>query len=384
MRHSLPILLLLAMPAMAEPLPPGSGALNVRDFGAKGDGTTDDTAAILAAIAASGTDTGRSFWQDRIVYLPNGTYRVSAQLEKRYAGGGYGSGLLLMGESQDGTVIRLADGAPGYDDRRRPRAVVFTSSKHLDGTPTGGGKDYPALGEGNDAYLNSIEDLTIDVGQANPGAVGIDYLANNIGAIRDVTLRAPPGSGAVGLSMTRKWPGPALVQRLTVEGFAVGIDVAQTEYGMTLEHIRLTGQTTAGLRNARNALSIRGLQTEGQAPAVVNRVASGLIAIDGGQLGAIENAGTIVLRAVLVGGRAMDGVMTGSGWQAQARPGWVPEPVDTPIDRTTPPDRWANAATFGALGDGVTDATAARPRRVAAGAARGVVPTRPEGGAGAL
>ncbi|MBC7799194.1 MAG: hypothetical protein H7Z10_01110, partial [Gemmatimonadaceae bacterium] len=60
---------------------------------------------------------------------------------------------------------------------------------------------------------------------------------------------------------------------------------------------------------------------------------------------------------------------------AQARPGWVPEPVDTPIDRTTPPDRWANAATFGALGDGVTDATAALRRLFASGAAVVVLPT---------
>ena len=61
----------------AQPFPADSGALNVRDFGAKGNGQDDDTAALLAAIAAAGTDTGAFFWRTRIVYLPAGTYLVS-------------------------------------------------------------------------------------------------------------------------------------------------------------------------------------------------------------------------------------------------------------------------------------------------------------------
>lgn len=376
MLRSLLLALLLIAPAWAEPLPADSGALDVRAFGAKGDGKTDDTAALLAAIAASGADTGRAFWQDRTVYLPDGVYLVSATLEKRYAGGGYGSGLLLMGQSQSGTVIRLMDGAPGFADPGRPRAVVYTASKHLDGTPTGGGKDYPGLGEGNDAYLNSIEDLTIDVGAMNPGAVGIDYLANNIGAIRDVTLRAPAGSGVTGLSMLRKWPGPALIQRLSIDGFAVGIDVAHTQYGLTFEHIRLSGQGVAGLRNTRNALAVRGLHVTGGAPPVVNRAPGGLVAIDGGTLGgAVDNAGTLVLRGVAVGGEERYGVLTGAdGWQDQARPDWAMTPQDTPVHRSRP-DRWANAAKFGAVGDGATDATAGLRRAFASGAATIYLPT---------
>ena len=60
--------------------------VDVRDHGARGDGQQDDTNAILAAIdAASGGDTGRSFWHDRLVYLPDGTYLVSDTLLKRYA-----------------------------------------------------------------------------------------------------------------------------------------------------------------------------------------------------------------------------------------------------------------------------------------------------------
>jgi len=67
----------------AAQFPADSGALNVRDFGAKGDGQHDDTAALTAAIAAAGSDTGAFFWRTRLVFLPAGTYRVSAPLIKR-------------------------------------------------------------------------------------------------------------------------------------------------------------------------------------------------------------------------------------------------------------------------------------------------------------
>lgn len=45
--------------------------INVRDYGAKGDGVTDDTAAIQAALSAAG---------NAMVYLPGGTYLLSSGL----------------------------------------------------------------------------------------------------------------------------------------------------------------------------------------------------------------------------------------------------------------------------------------------------------------
>src|SRR5437899_5759912 len=64
-----------------------SGVNNVRDFGAKGDGVTDDTAALQAAITqASGG----------IVFVPAGTYVVTSQLT--YNTSGAQQGLQLLGD----------------------------------------------------------------------------------------------------------------------------------------------------------------------------------------------------------------------------------------------------------------------------------------------
>jgi hypothetical protein len=388
MRSTLGVLLVIlaALPVSAEPLPGDAGAIDVRSYGATGDGVHDDTAALLKAIAASGEDTGHTFWQDRPVYLPDGTYLVSDTLLKRYANGQFASGLFLIGQSRAHTVIKLADHAPGFDNPHQPRAVVFTTSKQVDGTPTSGGKDYPRLGEGNDAYMNFVEDLTIDVGHGNPGAIGIDYLANNIGAVRDVSLVAPADSGAIGLSMTRKWPGPALIQNLTVDGFDVGIATAQTEYGLTFDGIRLAGQRTGAMRNDQNALSIQNLNIEGPAPAIVNGGQKGFVAINGGKIRLtgssppIDNSGMVVARGLsVVRGPAQAELINGElaagrDWKPVATPAWLPKSFEIPAPPALPPAQWASAAHYGATQDTAQPATDGLRRALGSGTATVYLP----------
>lgn len=379
-RAACPFLLTLALilPAMtvrAEILPPDA-VLNVRDFGARGDGQSDDTAAFLAALAASGGDTGAAFWQDRIVFVPDGTYRITAPLVKRYANGNFASGFILIGQSQAGTVLRLPDQAPGYGDPQQPRAVIFTTSKLLRGGPSDGGKDYLGRGEGNDAYMNFVENMTIDVGSGNPGAIAIDYLGNNSGAIRDVTLRAGPGSGAVGLSMTRKWPGPSLIQRLTIEGFATGIATAQTEYGLTFDHISLRNQTQAAIANNQNALTIRNMQITGANPVIINSGDKGFIAIDGGSATAggitalFRNDGFVSVRDLSLGADPLDGILQGRDlWQPASPANWRTPLQDAPPTPTAPVAQWVSVARFGASGNANQDATDALRQAFASGAA---------------
>lgn len=64
---------------------------NVQEFGAVGDGKTDDTAAINAAISSAGNGVERCGWkcdsrtsQPALVYFPPGTYLVNKPIQMYY------------------------------------------------------------------------------------------------------------------------------------------------------------------------------------------------------------------------------------------------------------------------------------------------------------
>ena len=81
--------------------------LSARDFGAKGDGVTDDTAAIQAALDAAEAAGGA------VVRLEAGTYVVSGSGKASAGCLQIGSNVVLAGDGQDETVIKLADGSRG-------------------------------------------------------------------------------------------------------------------------------------------------------------------------------------------------------------------------------------------------------------------------------
>ncbi len=185
--------------------PEGSGGVNVKDHGAIGDGVADDTEALRAAVRAA-IDVNRNR-HNPFVYLPNGTYKVSGPIEGRKGGGGNWSAgwlsmMMLLGESRTGTVIKLADAAEGYSDASKPRWVLACGSE---------GDRRDNEGGGNRAFRHGFLNFTVDVGQGNPGAIAIDFIASNRGTIEGVTLRAPAGSGHTAIGLTCHWPGPAFV-----------------------------------------------------------------------------------------------------------------------------------------------------------------------------
>lgn len=65
---------------------------NVKDYGAVGDGSTNDTTAVQAAITAAAVSGG-------IVWFPQGTYSVASSLTLQ-------SGVELLGASQEASVIK--------------------------------------------------------------------------------------------------------------------------------------------------------------------------------------------------------------------------------------------------------------------------------------
>ena len=71
---------------------------NVKDFGAVGDGATDDTVAIKAAIAYAGTTKG-------VVYFPDGNYKISSTLALP-------SNVSVIGRSRESVTITKTTSTP--------------------------------------------------------------------------------------------------------------------------------------------------------------------------------------------------------------------------------------------------------------------------------
>lgn len=246
--------------------PTGVGIANVKDYGAKGDGQTDDTKAILEAISDN-IDKSR-YRSNPFIWFPNGTYLVSDSIEGRVIGNrrdeggewsaGWRSMLILIGETRDGVVIKLKDKAPGFTDPKKPKWVIATGSEHDNKNNQSGG--------GNRAFRHNILNLTVDVGNDNPGAIGVDFISNNRGSIDGVTIRAPENSGFTAIEMTRSWPGPAIVMDVEIQGFAHAIRMGHFQYGITFENLKIRGQRKTAITNFANVLSMRKIDFEGNVP----------------------------------------------------------------------------------------------------------------------
>lgn len=215
-------------------------------FSAKGDGRTDDTAALQRAINAA-------MGQHKVIYLPNGTYLVSSTLnwtnKKSTGDNAYGFNW-FQGQNPLKTVIRLKDDT--FTDAAKPKAIMWCGGF--------GSADW---------FHNFVEDVTFDVGKGNTGAVGLQFYSNNVGALRNVAIVSQDGKGVTGLDLAhRDMNGPLLVRNVAVRGFEVGIKTGNAVNSQTFELLTLKGQTAFGFDNHGQAVSVRGLTSDNAVPAV--------------------------------------------------------------------------------------------------------------------
>ncbi|MGQ9588772.1 MAG: glycosyl hydrolase family 28-related protein, partial [Planctomycetota bacterium] len=360
--------------ALGAPLPGAENVVFPDDAGivdvtkppyrAKGDGVADDTEAIQRALADHPN-------RGAIIYLPNGIYLVSDTI-RWPSGGNPGSEAkrtVFQGQSRRGTVVRLRDDCPGFEDPRRPKAPIWTGRA-------------PAQRFGNE-----IHNLTVDTGAGNPGACGIQFIANNQGGIYDVTILSGDGRGVVGLDMGyTDEQGPCLVKNVEVVGFDVGVRVATSVASETLEHIVLRHQNRFGLRNDGQPCTIRDLRSANEVPALCN-TGGFTVLVDSVLEGtgaaacvpAVASESAIVVRNLRTKGyrvaiehRAEDGAREVTGPDVEtflSKPavalfgdpaGALGLPVrETPELPWDPVEEWVSPRRFGASpGDGAADAEA--------------------------
>jgi Pectate lyase superfamily protein len=220
------------------------GVFNVKDYGAKGDGVTDDTVAINAAFKAiDDRPYSRPNADFSMVYFPNGVYLVSDTINFRQY-------RVLQGQSEGKVILKLKDNAAGYDKGKNKAVLRCVYSN-------------------NESFGNYIRNLTVDIGKNNAGAIGIRYNTHNTGMLEYLTIRSGDGQGNIGLDLSETEFGPGMVKNVTIQGFDVGIRTPFSPSNAVLAHILIEGQNIAGIENSL-PISIQDLTSRNQVPAIVN------------------------------------------------------------------------------------------------------------------
>lgn len=221
--------------------PVGSRVVDVTKspYNAAGDGVSDDTDAINQALADHNDG-------QYIIYLPEGTYLISDTLKW----GGVNDGeqatryTILQGESKLNTVIKIEDNSSQYNDGFSPRPLIWTG-----------------VGAAQ-RFRNAIRNLTVNVGSNNPGAIGIQFKANNQGGIFNVDVISEDGQGSLALDFKYSNEiGPMIVKNVFVDGFDRAIQTNFNVNSITMEHIHIQNQNIEGILVKQQVVNIRKLKS---------------------------------------------------------------------------------------------------------------------------
>jgi len=225
---------------------------------ATGNGITDDTRAFLSVYNFIKHQYVRTytmynqtpFNSSYIIYIPNGTYRVTQSLiysgtapVYRWPGGCDINNLRLIGQSRAGTVIKLDSNLAAFQSKSNPMPVIRYQ--------------HPSTPFNNIATSNLCENLTVNVGSGNPGAVAIQFQGANSARMANVRLTSGDGGGLYGL-----WFPVGSVQAylkdITITGFDNAVcSVANAENTSAFEHLTCTNQHVAAISVLGGGVTLR-------------------------------------------------------------------------------------------------------------------------------
>jgi len=157
------------------------GIRNVKGFGAKGDGKTDDTAAILKAmenLPVSGSN------PVGMIFFPPGNYLVSRQKSKDFCIQigpeheiiltGCGSGSMLETKDDTGAILDM-DGTLGDNIRR-----ITIRDLHFSGGRTGIRLNYAYYDRIMDCFFHSQKEWGIQITSTMPQPTSLSIIQGNI------------------------------------------------------------------------------------------------------------------------------------------------------------------------------------------------------------
>lgn len=167
-----------------------SQVFNVKLFGALGDGSTDDTSAVQAAITAANAAGGGK------VYFPRGTYIIASALT------GYGS-IHYCGDGVGATILRTSGTATYSLFTFTTRNNVTVSDMTLQGTGTSAAATCRALYFVTDCTNVRVRDLEITGTAAGTGFnVGLSIDADRVWVDRVQISNVQASSATAGVDLT--------------------------------------------------------------------------------------------------------------------------------------------------------------------------------------
>ena len=368
-------------------LPHGAGFRNVRDFGAKGDGVTDDTQAFIRALESGRGGKGEREKAPASVYVPSGTYVLSDTLIVWRA-------TLLAGDADSPPTLLLKANSPGFGDPGKPKPFIVTYLGY-NTDPAERGWTVRTNEEGgstNNTFFITLRHIHLQIGPGNPGAWGLYWLVAQQTALRNVTIDAGDGQGCM---KSMLWGGGGAISHLKLLGGDYGWHVKETSQ-WAVRSVELRGQRKASLclngvwnfalldlRFRKTApMQVFGgnvsllnssfddivggsaIETKDSSLVLANVTARGVREVVKGALPAAAPGPTKVplwaAGSVMVNGRELTGATHGLREIADLIPRDLPSPA-YPL-----PGRRARSVTeFGAVGDGQADDTAAIQRAIA-------------------
>ncbi len=213
----------------------GAASRNVKNYGAKGDGITDDTQAFIAALQSNRKPpNGVAEKAPASVYVPPGTYLISSTLI-------IWRNTQLFGEWTNPPTLVLAPDSTDFQDASRPTPVVVTAGalNVPDDTTEWKTRTSDTNGSTNNTFFCSLEDINIQIGANNPGAWGVFWWCAQQSDVRNVNINA---GNALGCIQTNGWGGGSTIANCAFSGGQVGFwsDATAFEY---IRDCSFSGQT---------------------------------------------------------------------------------------------------------------------------------------------
>ncbi|KAK3898482.1 glucan endo-1,3-beta-glucosidase [Staphylotrichum tortipilum] len=274
---------------------------NVKDYGAKGDGTTDDTVAIQQAINtgdSTGTrDAGRfgSTGQPAVVYFPAGTYVVKSTIKSAI-------GTVIMGDPTNLPTLKAAAGFTGT-------TLLFGRDQRYSGL----------IG-----FFHGVKNLILDstAVSASKTIALLEWSVSQNNQLSNVVFNMPVGAAThTGITMQGMNSG-LIINDLEFRGGGVGVLLAATQYhlkSLVFKNVKtgikissLLQGTAQGLRFEDCSIGIDASSGSGMLSLIDSSATNTSVVITAAAMSSSSVTGSLVLENVNVDSSVAATIKTGS------------------------------------------------------------------------